>query len=447
MASPSGPFHSGELIEDRYRVDGTIARGGMSIVYRGMDLRLDRPVAIKVMNSYMAANPKLLQRFIFEAKTIAALSDPGIVEVYDQGMYREQAFLVMELVQGGTLRELLTERGPMPPYAAVATIIPVLKALSKAHHNLLVHRDVKPENILISRTGDVKIADFGLVHSATAEESITTTLVGTTAYLSPEQVSGAPVNAPSDVYSIGILIYELLTGSVPFGSAMTIAVATRRLTEDVPPPSALVDDLPPEFDELVAMATARDPHRRFPDAGTMLRAVKAIADVLELPEYTIPVPSKAVERLNATALIARPQQQDVSSGNVATRISAGTPQKGNQTAVYSSYLEGKPPGVPNVPGSRAGADSPLSIQNNDLSVSQASENTRVTYLRRLPARSSVRRKAGRRIILIWLAVILIMTLILSLLGWKAGESWSSTLSAQNIQSVEHPLHHTKRDLR
>ena len=180
----------GVVLDGRYRVDTLIATGGMSAVYRGLDLRLDRPVALKIMDSRYAGDNQFLTRFQREARAVARLKAPGLVAVYDQGIDGHHPFLVMELIEGGTLRELLTERGPMPPHAVAAVLGPVLGGLAVAHHEGLVHRDVKPENVLISDNGDVKIADFGLVR-AIAEAKITSTsvILGTAAYLSPEQVS------------------------------------------------------------------------------------------------------------------------------------------------------------------------------------------------------------------------------------------------------------------
>ncbi|MGZ5392189.1 MAG: protein kinase domain-containing protein, partial [Mycobacterium sp.] len=185
----SGPL-VGTVLDGRYRVDTMIATGGMSSVYRGLDLRLDRPVALKVMESRYAGDQQFLARFQREARAVARLSDPGLVAVYDQGIEGRHPFLVMELIEGGTLRELLRERGPMPPHAVAAVLAPVLGGLAVAHAAGLVHRDIKPENVLISDSGEVKIADFGLVR-AVAEARITSTsvILGTAAYLSPEQVS------------------------------------------------------------------------------------------------------------------------------------------------------------------------------------------------------------------------------------------------------------------
>jgi serine/threonine protein kinase len=205
------------LLDGRYRVDTVIASGGMSTVYRGHDVRLDRPVALKVMDARYAGDHQFLTRFQREARAIARLKNPGLVAIYDQGGDAADPFLVMELVEGGTLRELLRERGPMPPHAVVAVLRPVLGGLGEAHRAGLVHRDIKPENVLISDDGEVKLVDFGLVR-AIAEAGITSTsvILGTAAYLSPEQVVGSATGPRSDVYSAGIMAFELLTGTTPF---------------------------------------------------------------------------------------------------------------------------------------------------------------------------------------------------------------------------------------
>jgi len=285
---------TGAVLDGRYQVDATIATGGMSTVYRGVDMRLDRPVALKVMDARYAGDEHFLTRFQREARAVARLSDPGLVAVFDQGGGTRGGpppYLVMELVEGGTLRELLRERGPMPPHAVAAVLRPVLSGLAAAHRAGLVHRDVKPENILISDAGDVKIADFGLVR-ALAEAKITSTsvILGTAAYLSPEQVATGDADARSDVYAIGVLVFELLTGDTPFVGDSPLAVAYRRMDQDVPAPSSRIAGVPRQFDELVATATARDPAERFVDAAEMADEVDAVATELGLPRFTVPAP-------------------------------------------------------------------------------------------------------------------------------------------------------------
>lgn len=296
----------GIVLDGRYRVDTMIATGGMSAVYRGLDLRLDRPVALKIMESRYAGDQQFLTRFQREARAVARLNDPGLVAVYDQGAGtpgRQPPYLVMELVEGGTLRELLRERGPMPPHAAAAVLAPVLGGLAVAHAAGLVHRDIKPENVLISDNGEVKIADFGLVR-AVADAKITSTsvILGTAAYLSPEQVSTGDADPRSDVYAVGILAYELLTGSTPFTGDSALAVAYRRMDHDVPAPGAVITGVPRQFDELVLRATARDPAGRYTNAQDMADDLHAIADELGLPAFRVPAPSNSAQ--HAAALTA-----------------------------------------------------------------------------------------------------------------------------------------------
>jgi serine/threonine-protein kinase len=293
------------LLEQRYRVDEAIARGGMSTVYRGTDLRLQRPVAIKVMDPAFASDAQFLSRFEFEARAAARLRNPGIVAVYDQGREGDHVFLVMELVDGGTLRELLHERGPMPPHAVRAAAEPVLDALAAAHRGGLAHRDVKPENVLISETGEVKIADFGLVRAiGSASITANNVVLGTAAYLAPEQIRDGTSDARSDVYAFGVMVFEMLTGTVPFTGDSSVAVAYQRLDKDVPPPSSRISGVPPEFDELVAVATARDPDRRFADAGAMLTRLREIAATLKLPPYRVPAPGQRPGGTNAMTAVA-----------------------------------------------------------------------------------------------------------------------------------------------
>jgi serine/threonine-protein kinase len=260
-------------------------------------------VALKVMESRYAGDQQFLTRFQREARAVARLSDPGLVAVYDQGAGtpgRQAPYLVMELVEGGTLRELLRERGPMPPHAVAAVLAPVLGGLAVAHAAGLVHRDVKPENVLISDSGEVKIADFGLVR-AVAEAKITSTsvILGTAAYLSPEQVSTGDADPRSDVYAVGILAYELLTGVTPFTGDSALSVAYQRMDHDVPAPGTVIAGVPTQFDELVLHATARDPHRRYADARDMADDLHEIVDDLGLPAFRVPAPSNSAQHAAA----------------------------------------------------------------------------------------------------------------------------------------------------
>jgi serine/threonine protein kinase, bacterial len=286
----------GTLLDGRYHVEAKIASGGTSTVYRGLDVRLDRPVALKVMDSRYAGDEQFLTRFKLEARTVARLKDPGLVAVYDQGLDARHPFLVMELIEGGTLRELLAERGPMPPYAVAAVLLPVLGGLAAAHRAGLLHRDVKPENILISDDGVVKIADFGLVRAvAAAGITSASVILGTAAYLSPEQVRDGNSTPRSDVYAVGIMAYELLTGQTPFSGDSALSIAYQRLDSDVPPPGTVIDGVPGQFDELVERATARDPAHRYADAHDMGTELEAIVDELALPKFRVPAPRNSAQ--------------------------------------------------------------------------------------------------------------------------------------------------------
>jgi len=302
----------GAVLDGRYRVEVLIATGGMSAVYRGLDLRLDRPVALKIMDSRYARDNQFLTRFQREARAVARLKDPGLVAVYDQGIDGQHPFLVMELIEGGTLRELLRERGPMPPHAVAAVLRPVLGGLAVAHSAGLVHRDIKPENVLISDDGDVKIADFGLVR-AVAEAKITSTsvILGTAAYLSPEQVSTGDAGPRSDVYSVGILAYELLTGETPFTGDSALAVAYQRMDNDVSPPSTVIGGVPAQFDELVGHATARDPADRYADAQDMAAELDTIVDELGLPPFRMPAPRNSAQHTSASLYLSQPRAEHV----------------------------------------------------------------------------------------------------------------------------------------
>lgn len=283
----------GDVLENRYRIEAPIARGGMSTVYRCLDLRLERHVAAKVMDARYIDDPIFRQRFQREARSMAQLSHPCLVGVYDFSSDGDQVFLIMELITGGTLRELLAERGPMPPHAAAAVMHSVLTGLSVAHNAGMVHRDIKPDNVLINSDHQVKLADFGLVRAASASQATSANIIGTVSYLSPEQVSGDDIGPASDVYSAGILLYELLTGTTPFSGDTQIAHAYSRLDRTVPAPSDVIDGIPPLFDALVASATTLSPHDRFTDADEFLTALDDVAAELQLPAFKVPVPANA----------------------------------------------------------------------------------------------------------------------------------------------------------
>ncbi|MEU5881714.1 Stk1 family PASTA domain-containing Ser/Thr kinase [Spirillospora sp. NPDC047279] len=267
----------GQVLDGRYRIESRVARGGMATVYVARDLRLDRVIALKVMHSHLAADDDFVRRFIGEAKAAAALSHPNVVAVYDQRTDGEHVFLVMEYVPGRTLRDLLSERGRLGPRAALEIMQPVLAALGAAHRGGLVHRDVKPENVLITDDGQVKVADFGLARAESASKMTKTGLIiGTVGYLAPEQVLSGNADVRSDVYAAGVLMFELITGRLPHEGDSPLAVAYKHVNEVVPAPSTLVPGLTPEIDLLVTRATSHDPARRPQDANQYLAAAAEV---------------------------------------------------------------------------------------------------------------------------------------------------------------------------
>nr|WP_062342559.1 Stk1 family PASTA domain-containing Ser/Thr kinase [Herbidospora sakaeratensis] len=263
----------GHTLDGRYRVESRIARGGMASVYLALDVRLDRMVAIKVMHRSLAEDPQFVRRFIGEAKSVASLSHPNIVHVFDQGTDGDHVYLSMEYFPGKTLRAVLDERGPLAPREALEIMIPVLAALGSAHQAGLIHRDVKPENVLMTEDGRVKVVDFGLVRAIEGgNQTRSGVMIGTVGYMAPEQVTTGQADVRADVYAAGIMLFELLTGRQPFGGESPVSVAYRHVHESVPAPSSFSYDIAPALDALVATATAKDPADRPRDANAMLVA-------------------------------------------------------------------------------------------------------------------------------------------------------------------------------
>jgi beta-lactam-binding protein with PASTA domain/serine/threonine protein kinase len=297
----------GRVLDGRYQIGPRVARGGMATVYESRDLRLDRTVAVKIMHAGLGDDPEFVARFEREARSAARLSHHNVVAVFDQGDDGGTLYLVMEYVPGLTLRDLIRKEAPMAPGKALAVVEPVLAALAAAHQAGMIHRDVKPENVLLADDGRVKVADFGLARAVNAETQHTATggvLIGTVSYLSPELVVDGKADARADVYAVGVLLYEMLTGVKPHQADSPIQVAYKHVHEDVPPPSERVGSLPPYVDALVARATARDRDLRPSDARVLLHQVRRVRQALDHgvtddPELTadlMPRPGATVER-------------------------------------------------------------------------------------------------------------------------------------------------------
>jgi eukaryotic-like serine/threonine-protein kinase len=342
-------LHAGQLLDGRFRVGSWIARGGMATVYLGTDTKLDRTVALKVAHAELAHDPDFVRRFTGEARSAARLSSPNVVGVYDQGSHAGLPYLVMEYVPGQTLRELMRARGRLEPREALDIISGVLAGLAAAHEAGIVHRDVKPENVLLGAGNVIKVADFGLARAASrASHTQTGMLIGTAAYLAPEQVARSVSDSRTDVYAAGVMLFEMLTGVQPHTGDTPLAVAHKHVSDVVPPPSSVVPGLPPSLDALVALATNRDPDLRPGDAGQFLQAI-----------------SDARSGLPVTGPGAQPGQLPAQpariSGPVPSVDPAGFPwfDEGNPAGGYGQAPGGEPG---QAPGSGPGA-----MQGNEYS--------------------------------------------------------------------------------
>ncbi len=382
---------AGRLLDGRYRIEATVASGGMATVYRALDTRLDRIVALKVMHPELAVDGEFVSRFISEARAAAKLSHSAVVGVFDQGEDGGSVYLSMEYVDGRTLRQILRERGRLTPVEALDMIEPVLAALAEAHEAGIVHCDVKPENVLVSENGKVKVADFGLARALADPAGTDGPLLGTVNYISPEQALGGAATPRSDVYAVGIMLYELLTGSPPHAAATDEAVVRNHIDRDVPPPSAVDGTVSPAIDDLVRRLTARDPHHRYPSAETAELAI-------EQARRSAGSHVEGIESLDSAG---------VSVGEALHRAGDGPPA-GQQT----SLLPVTPPAEQGTRGRRASA-------------LPATTRRPATARRAAPARraSSSRRPSGRRGGPQWRQFAMLGVLIALIGGVIAGAWW------------------------
>lgn len=267
---------AGSVLSDRYRIDRRLATGGMGSVYVATDERLGREVAVKLLKEELADDERFVERFRREARAAGALTHPNVANVYDFAQHDGHHYIVMELVRGDDLARVLREQGPLGAERSARITAQIASALHHAHSAGLVHRDIKPPNVIVGEDDRVKVTDFGIAR-AIGDSTLTATgsVLGTAHYISPEQASGTEIGPATDIYSLGIVLYEMLTGSLPFTGDSAVAVAMRHVSDDVPPPSELNPDVPSALDDAVGTATAKDPARRFADAATMGAAVEA----------------------------------------------------------------------------------------------------------------------------------------------------------------------------
>ncbi len=361
----------GQVLDGRYLVESYVARGGMATVYVGRDVRLDRQVALKIAHPELARDAEFVARFIGEARAVARLSSPNVVAVFDQGSDGELHYIAMEYVPGPTLRELLVARGRLGPREALDIIERVLAGLAAAHEAGIVHRDVKPENVLLGNGRSVKVADFGLARAAAGiSHTRTGVLIGTAAYLAPEQVASNTSDQRSDVYAAGVMLFEMLTGEQPHTGETPLAVAYKHVNAVVPAPSSRNAELPSALDALVALATSRDPELRPPDAGHYLHAITQVRRGMPVPAMQ-PVPQPGEQtapadpggRHRQPSGVAMPDDAGQSAGRTAGHtlrqitdpLSAGSSgAEANRTMVVPAggidhdaaggYPGGRPPG-------------------------------------------------------------------------------------------------------
>jgi serine/threonine protein kinase len=326
MAATDTLIHT--LFDGRYRILRKLGSGGMANVYLAEDQELGRRVAIKILNDRHANDDQFVERFRREAKNAAGLSHPNIVSIYDRGEAEGTYYIAMEFLDGRSLKELIVSRGPAPINVSIDYTRQILGALRFAHRNGIVHRDIKPHNVLVDSEGRLKVTDFGIARAGASQMTEAGSIIGTAQYLSPEQAKGAPVDQTSDLYSVGIVLYELLTGSVPFTGDTPVEIAMKHLSTTPAPPSSHRAEIPRELDKVVLRALAKDPHERYQTAEEMdadLARVSAGGTV-----------SRATEEA-ATAIISRPAQTPVAAPTAVTELRRPPPY--TPPAAYYDYDE------------------------------------------------------------------------------------------------------------
>lgn len=402
----------GRVLNDRYLIGERIARGGMASVFHATDQRLDRPVAIKIMHRGLGDDHEFTQRFVREAKSAAKLNHHNVVSVFDQGTDGETTYLVMEFVPGRTLRDLMRAEAPMPPYRALELLEQVLVALSAAHTARIIHRDVKPENVLITPDGDVKVADFGLARAVSAATTATGgTLIGTVSYLAPEIVVNEGADARSDVYACGAMLYEMLTGLKPHSGETPIQVAYKHVHEDIGAPSERQPGIPAYVDALVARATVRDRDQRSTDARVLLQQVRSVqrsleAGVVDDPDLVADLlpgarmPDDAEDDGTPTEVVARTGTTPLTSSaadSVATEA-VGLTGGPEPTVQWSGNAFGGTPATP----SRTNASGLHPIMSTETYQQARADGSRS--------------KRGRNLLI----GVIVLALLAALLGWYIG---------------------------
>lgn len=417
MTSVGDPL-VGQLLDGRYQITQRLARGGMATVYLATDTRLTRAVAVKVMHIGLGDDAEFARKFDREARSAARLSHPNVVSVFDQGHDDGRPYIVMEYVEGRTLRDILNHEAPLPPEQALEIIEPVIAALAAAHEAGLVHRDVKPENVLLTERGQVKVVDFGLAKAVSAQTSTATQglLIGTVSYLPPELVLSGKAGPRSDVYSAGVVLFEMLTGRKPHVGDTPIQVAYAHVHNDVPPPSQFrtAGHIPPYLDALVAGATARNPDARPHDGKVFLAQVRRVRSalreglsddpeltqdlsVLQRSDLSAAMPPGTDPNVEITQLVPPPGSAPVSPPRIVH-------QRGLTPTSPPTVRDAPPPAVPSADPRGGQSHNPAPYVSNE----------------RLTSR---REREGRRRRRGWLIVLLVLmlTAMAALIGWYLTE--------------------------
>ncbi|YCK80369.1 Stk1 family PASTA domain-containing Ser/Thr kinase [Arthrobacter sp. D3-18] len=422
VQEPTQDHLIGTTVDGRYTVRSRLARGGMSTVYLATDQRLERDVALKVLHPHLANDPTFLERLSREAKAAASLSHPHIVGVLDQGEDGHIAYLVMEYVKGHTLRDTLNEQGALPPRLALALIDPVIEGLAAAHRSGLIHRDVKPENVLIADDGRIKVGDFGLARAISANTS-TGALIGTVAYLAPELVLGQPADARSDIYSAGIMLYEMLTGKQPYAGDSPIQVAYQHVNAVVGRPSDAAPGLAEDLDELVQWCTAVDAENRPVDGAALLTELRHIRTTLTDEELDrrqassrlpgSPAPAAAFGASNASGIPGGNPTEAIATTASPTELIS---HQSNPTTIMAAGASGRLQAVPVGPGNDLDVRQPGKRELKRLERQENKDRARAAATPSRPLREGNPRRRG----IIWTIVIVILATLAASAGWFFG---------------------------
>src|SRR5579863_1172665 len=340
-----------EVLGERYQLQEPIGRGGMATIYRGRDMRMERVVAIKVLREVYSTDPKFVTRFQREAKAASVLQHPNIVQVYDYGQTDGNYFIVMELIEGTDLRRYLRSRGVLAVDRAIIIAHDVALGLGAAHRRGIVHRDVKPQNILVGKDGSIKLTDFGIasVYKDINAERLTTTgmTLGTVQYYAPEQAQGEIVSPAADVYALGIVMFEMLTGRTPFDGDTPVAVAMQHIQDEPVPPSQYNPGIPPALEEIILRCLEKVPEMRFRDGSQLARALEMLGDAdtsatLPFTPGSTPVPPSPVNQI--------PSRPNTSGRGPARPAAPGVPVSSPNNMLTNNVALDRMNGNGNVPG-------------------------------------------------------------------------------------------------